>query len=265
MCAKIEENKGGVFMSKEKSVLYPSATWTECEDLIGKIDKYSGKVGYDIIAQDYGLKNASAKSFKYRISTAKQFGLINTAGGTVELTDLARQYLYPINGYVQAEIRIKCFQIPPLYSKLIERFNGRALPNVTQLGNILFQDYKIVKTVIGTAAQCFLDNAELMGVSSNGVLNYNSQPITKEEQKEVSPDFIASKEDDKHQTPPNTVVEPVLKTKPAEKDYIQQNYETESGKLAQIIIPKDATQDDLAAINDMLSILIKRRFKTDIQ
>ena len=49
------------------------------------------------------------------------------------------------------------------------------------------------------------------------------------------------------------------------KEYIQQNYETESGKLAQIIIPKDATQDDLAAISDMLNILIRRRFKTEIK
>ena len=57
----------------------------------------------------------------------------------------------------------------------------------------------------------------------------------------------------------------MLKPKSAEKDYIQQNYETENGKLAQIIIPKDATQDDLAAIRDMLTILIKRRFKTEVQ
>lgn len=253
-------------MSKEKSVLYPSATWTECEDLIGKIDKYSGKVGYDVVAQDYGLKNASAKSFKYRISTAKQFGLVNTSGGTVELTDLARQYLYPINGYIQAEIKMKCFQLPPLYSKLIERFNGRALPNVTQLGNILFQDYKIVKTVITAAAKCFLENAEIMGVSSNGVLNYNLQSNPIEEMNENSGQTIAEKDSESIQqttTAPNA--ETMLKPKSAEKDYIQQNYETENGKLAQIIIPKDATQDDLAAIRDMLTILIKRRFKTEVQ
>lgn len=254
-------------MPKERSVLYPSATWTECEDLIAKIDKYSGKVGYDIIAQDYGLKNASAKSFKYRLSTAKQFGLVNTNGGTVELTDLARQYLYPINGYAQTEIKIKCFQLPPLYSKLIERFNGRALPNVTQLGNILFQDYKIVKTVITSAAQCFLDNADLMGISSNGVLNYNLQAVQNQEQGEQqNPVAVETKrEDNPSPIPSSPLVDVMLKPKSTEKDYIQQNYETESGKLAQIIIPKDATQDDLAAISDMLTILIKRRFKTNVE
>lgn len=253
-------------MAKEKSVLYPSSTWTECEELITKIDKYSGKVSYDIVTQDYGLKNASAKSFKYRISTAKQFGLVNTMSGALELTDLARQYLYPINGYVQAEIKMKCFQLPPLYAKLIDRFNGRSLPNVTQLGNILFQDYKIVKTVIAKAAKCFLENAELMGISSNGVLNYNSQSIAINEPQEEHTAMIENNDIvDRPPTTTITVPETTLKPKPIEKDYIQQNYETESGKLAQIIIPKDATQDDLAAISDMLTILIKRRFKTDIK
>ena len=31
-------------MSKEKSVMYPSVTWMECEELIKKIDKYNGKL-----------------------------------------------------------------------------------------------------------------------------------------------------------------------------------------------------------------------------
>lgn len=253
-------------MSREKSVLYPAATWTECEELINKIDKYSGKVGYDLVAQDYGLKNASAKSFRYRVSAAKQFGLVNTLGGALELTDLARQYLYPINAYVQAEIKMRCFLLPPLYAKLIERFNGKSLPNVTQLGNILFQDYKIVKTVITTAAECFLKNAEQMGISSNGVLNYNLQSSSINESQEKD-NAINEKADivDNSQIATSATPETILKPKSAEKDYIQQNYETESGKLSQIIIPKDATQDDLAAISDMLTILIRRRFKTDIQ
>lgn len=253
-------------MAKEKSALYPSSTWAECEDLIAKIDKYNGKVSYDAVAQDYGLKSASTKSFRYKVSTSRQFGLVNTAGNTLELTDLAKQYLYPINGYVQSEIKVKCFQLPPLYAKLIDRFNGRSLPSVTQLKNILFQDYKILKTVIETAAKCFLENAEQMGISSNGVLNYNSQSNSISESQEEQSDTKGRSNDIvESPTAATSTIESASKAKSVEKDYIQQNYETESGKLAQIIIPKDATQDDLAAINDMLAILIRRRFKKDIQ
>ena len=105
-----------------------------------------------------------------------------------------------------------------------------------------------------------------MGISSNGVLNYNSQSIAINEPQEEHTAMIENNDIvDRPPTTTITVPETTLKPKPIEKDYIQQNYETESGKLAQIIIPKDATQDDLAAISDMLTILIKRRFKTDIK
>ena len=253
-------------MAKERSAMYPSVTWQECEEFIKRIDKYNGKVTYDTVAQDYGLKNASAKSFAYKISTARQFGLVKTTGGSViELTELAKSYLYPINGYVQDEIKVKCFQTPPLYAKLIERFNGKAIPNESSLANLLMQSFGIVKTVKDTAAKCFILNAEQMGACVNGVLscgivesvsesadNANSETLVQVNQTVVEQPLVSSE------------IEPIPKVK-QEKEYIQQNYETESGKLAQIIIPKDATQDDLAAISDMLDILIKRRFKTEIK
>ena len=250
-------------MSKEKSVMYPSVTWMECEELIKKIDKYNGKVTYDTVAQDYGLKNASAKSFAYKLSTAKQFGLIKTSSGSVvELTDVAKSYLYPINGYAQAEIKMQCFQSPPLYAKLVERFNGKAIPNETSLANLLLQSFGIVKTVKDIAARCFIINAEQMGACINGVLNCGivaNDLVNSDHSVQILQDAVPEV---KEQVPEE--VEQVVKGK-QEKEYIQQNYETESGKLAQIIIPKDATQDDLAAISDMLYILIKRRFKTEIK
>lgn len=43
--------------------------------------------------------------------------------------------------------------------------------------------------------------------------------------------------------------------------YYIQSYTCESGKLAKIIIPEDATEDDLFALEDMLKIVLKRKFK----
>ena len=45
------------------------------------------------------------------------------------------------------------------------------------------------------------------------------------------------------------------------KPYIRQDYPCEKGKLAQIIIPKDATKADLCVLRGILELLIKRRFK----
>lgn len=46
-----------------------------------------------------------------------------------------------------------------------------------------------------------------------------------------------------------------------EAGYYIQSYTCESGKLAKIIIPEDATEDDLFALEDMLKIVLKRKFK----
>lgn len=45
------------------------------------------------------------------------------------------------------------------------------------------------------------------------------------------------------------------------KPYVRQDYTCENGELAQIIIPRNATKDDLCALREMLEILIERKFK----
>ena len=47
----------------------------------------------------------------------------------------------------------------------------------------------------------------------------------------------------------------------SEVGYYIQSYTCESGKLAKIIIPEDSTEDDLFAFEDMLKIVLKRKFK----
>ncbi len=46
-----------------------------------------------------------------------------------------------------------------------------------------------------------------------------------------------------------------------EKEYFIQSYAFENGKVAKIIIPENASKDDLLALRDMLDIVLKRKFK----
>jgi hypothetical protein len=45
------------------------------------------------------------------------------------------------------------------------------------------------------------------------------------------------------------------------KPYVQLDYNCDNGQLAQIIIPRKATKDDLCALREMLEVLIARKFK----
>lgn len=47
-------------------------------------------------------------------------------------------------------------------------------------------------------------------------------------------------------------------------EYVTQPYICESGKTAKIIIPIDATEDDVYALRDLLEIIMKRKFKMNI-
>lgn len=47
------------------------------------------------------------------------------------------------------------------------------------------------------------------------------------------------------------------------KRYVRQDYTCDNGELAQIIIPREATKDDLCALREMLEVLIERKFKME--
>lgn len=49
-----------------------------------------------------------------------------------------------------------------------------------------------------------------------------------------------------------------------DKMYVTQPYICESGKEAKIIVPTDATDDDMFALRDLLEIMMKRKFKIDV-
>lgn len=241
---------------REKSALYPNATWDDCMDFIKTIDSFKLKsVAYVEVAKKMGLSSISTKSFTSKISTSKQFGLITTSSGTIQLTDTCKRILYPTNGDTYS-IKHTCFSQPPLYNKLIAIYDGKALPSVEILGNILMNEHKIAKAVKDNAAKCFLQSAEELDLIKGGILCYadsesNSTNDTQEiTQKDLCKDTIKTvSQTDNVQNVSN------------EAEYITQSIPTQSGKVAKIIIPIDAEEDDLYMIKDMLDIILKRKFK----
>lgn len=44
-------------------------------------------------------------------------------------------------------------------------------------------------------------------------------------------------------------------------DYYIQQYTCENGNISKIIIPKDATEDDLLGIKELFDVILERHFK----
>lgn len=251
---------------REKSALYPAVTWNECVDLVQKIDSFKLRaVSYQALAGKYGLTSTTTKSFTSRIGAAKQFGLITTAqGSTVQLTDVSKRILYPTGDEIR-QVELSCFAQPPLYAKLISKYDGAALPPVTILANILMSEYRITRAVKDNAAKCFIESAEQLDILKGGVLCYS----------EAKSDILASVEEQKNEPTQETdsvqvevekasqgITPPIAAS--AEADFISQSIPFASGKIARFIIPVDATEDDLLLLHDMFDVLLKRKFKINI-
>ncbi len=252
---------------REKSALYPGATWSECMELIKKINSFNLKaVSYQELAKKYGLSSTTTKSFTAKIGAAKQFGLVTTAqGNTIQLTDASKKLLYPTGESVRS-IELTCFAQAPLYSKLISKYDGVALPAQELLANILMNEYRITRSVKDSAAKCFLESAEQLGLIKGGILCYSD---AENEPEEPAAKQSASEEADVA-TQVAVVPTPFASTQvvqvpvSGEADYITQAIPFASGKIARFIIPVDATEDDLLLLHDMFDVLLKRKFKLDV-
>lgn len=252
---------------REKSALYPGATWVECMELIKNIGSFNLKaVSYQELAKKYGLSSTTTKSFTTKIGAAKQFGLVTTAqGNTIQLTDVSKNLLYPTGESVR-NIELACFAQAPLYSKLISKYDGVALPAQELLANILMNEHRITRSVKDSAAKCFLESAEQLGLIKGGILCYSDAQHEPEES--VDKQSAVESNDTETQVPvsPTHLVATQIVQVPtsSEADYITQAIPFASGKIARFIIPVDATEDDLLLLHDMFDVLLKRKFKLDI-
>ncbi len=247
---------------REKSALYPAVSISECYEFIRQIDSLGGKsVSYASILNLMGLTNPTTKSFLNRIGASKQFGFITTGGSTAQLTDLARRILYPNTGEAESKkLLIEAFGNPPLYAKLIERFKDKAVPVKSQLGNILMNEYRIIKQVKDNAANCFIQSADYLGLLNHGVLCMD--------QMEDKPQAAISSQEVPSEKPDST--EHAQRT----DDFTRQQEDgylfkipTMGKKTARFYIPDDVTQKDIdyikLYIENMLPVFLDN-LKTEL-
>ncbi len=248
---------------REKSALYPSYSIEECINFVRVISDLNSKmVAYSAVAEQYGLSSVTTKSFTQKIGSAKQYGLITTSNSTIQLTELARDILYPKTADT-SDLYRECFRLPPLYSALIEKFNEKAIPNENNLANLLMSDYKISKVAKDLAAKVFIENATALGFINAGVFTFTTGKEEKQnpEAAGVAEESIINEHDIEPTEESRNVIHNIHNEA---ADYITQSYPVESGKIAKIIIPIDSSEDDLYAIRDLLDVILKRKFKISI-
>lgn len=244
-----------------KSRKYPAASIGECVDFLKKVEKFNGPVGYQQMADVYGV-STSTNSFKAKVSSSKQFGFVDADGQKIELTKAAKNLLYPISEDSKEIILTEAVNKPPLYKELIEKYNGKQVPTLNVLSNVLFNDYSIIKTSKDAAAKAFIDSMMYVGIIKNGILFYNASTSDDDVSSSENEQIVEEEmENNSVNEKKETVYTPIINKDDINDSFIEQKYETENGRFAKIIIPRDATKDDLIALKEMFEILLKRKFK----
>ena len=226
---------------KERSPLYPVFSINETLIFVQEIVKIGGKkVSVETVATVIGM-SVNTNSFKSKISTAKQFGLIRGSGGAVELTDLAKRIVYAVSDYDKQKTLVECFLSAPLYRKIAERYENQAVPPVDKLGNILLLEY----------GGKFIESAEQIGILKNGIIFLDA-----DEDFESPP--VSAESSDLDSTAP--AQQPKAVPPPQEESGYRFTIPTLSGSMAHIIIPQDVTEKDL----DFITLYIQNMLPTFI-
>ncbi len=145
---------------RERSVRYPGVSLAEAVAFCRSIDeKGLERLSTAALAEALGYKNLRTNSFSAPLSASKQFGLLESEGDGLVLTDLARRILHPARPEEIPSLLRKALREPPLYASLAVRFGDRRLPDAAVLANVLYHDEQITASAKLPAAEAFLESA----------------------------------------------------------------------------------------------------------
>lgn len=158
-----------------KSTKYPRTDFNYALEFVEKLDsKFSANViSYEEVEKMLGVTTNATAKFSKNVSTAEQFGLIETPNKNVKITELSRKIIHPVSDDENETKKLKttAFMNSKLYSSLVDRFSTTGLPTEGVLANIMLNDYGILKTVKNVAAKNFLISLEQLGLSKDGRLS----------------------------------------------------------------------------------------------
>jgi len=241
---------------REKSVRYPAVDLKACVDFLSTVHSIGGRkeAPVESILSKLNLTSSETKSYKYLVSSAEIFGLVEKTSNGVKPTEVGTLLLYPPEGEDQKrKILTDVFKIPQLYQKIIERYDNMILPNNVILKNV-FLHLGIAPKALDNAVEAFINSAQYANtIDSNNRLNTagfetaaGSTPLTngkinpKETDEKMKEDRLSSQTEFPKQT----------------EDYHRFEFITSSGKKSITILPKEVTKRDIEKLKNFLDVFI---------
>lgn len=160
-----KETRGGP--GTRSATTYPYYDLEEAEKFAKGIASVGGAEAADEdVMRAIGLASMQTRAWSYRVSTAKEFGLVARGArndGRLLLTDLGRRVVSPGSAPEYRAALLNAFLTPKLYKKLFDQYKGVEIPRSEYIQNTLKSKHGLLDTVLETAATAFIKSAKYAG------------------------------------------------------------------------------------------------------
>ncbi|SCM73205.1 hypothetical protein [Desulfovibrio sp. 86] len=249
--------------TKPKSREYPANTLSKTLEFLEKFKGYpQGKpISYDAAAKELGV-SSNTKSFRYLISSARQYGLISTAAGqTMLMLEPASRLIRPTEQEnILRQLKIECFKTPRMYSELIAQYQGQSMPAITTLENVLINYHGIVQTIAKNAAKTFIDTANELGVVINGVIDLEvTHDLNPNSNKEIQKDEDSQKNETGIQNDLTDIV-PSMKQSDSEEFALPITVPLSEQRRAILHMPINTEKEDAEYVLEMITLMFRKLY-----
>jgi hypothetical protein len=181
-----------------------------------------------------GLTSRTSRAWTYRLSTAREFGLVERSGraadARIRITELYKKYALPENDAERRTTLMTALLRPALYKKLVDRYSGAPLPSAQGVASILEREYGLLPSVKNDAAEAFLSSLRFAGATTN-----NTVTATAPSPSASPPPAPAVTEEEGGREQPIRV--------PAE--FVPHSFQLRRGMRITMPLPPDLTQKDV--------------------
>lgn len=172
-----------------RSKEYPPVSLGTALEFIKVLKDYImvGSITYKQAANIIGV-SINTNSFKRKLSSARQFGLVETKSNEIIFSQVSKHIAFPTDSIDESTIAKDCFLKPKLYEDIYNLYKEKPLLKQAPLENVLIQKMGIAPNAAGLAASAFLETIEEFNYIVNGNLSIESSEIKDVEN--VEPDVL---------------------------------------------------------------------------
>jgi hypothetical protein len=165
---------------------YPRASFRAAFELAEAVDSLGGNCSAELGAEKIGNKMGGA--FSYILASAQKFGLVTYKLGQLSTSSLYRNIKLSYTDEEKNALLIEAFLLPPVFSRLYERFKGKELP-VTVLEKMLIKEYGVDDNAASRIKKYFIE-----GAKTTNLLDSQGKLKTLEAQKKQEEEIVETEE-----------------------------------------------------------------------